>query len=285
MEDITSPAKRSKQNTLTAPRPRGKEENHCERCQSPLKSPTAAGITNSGKGCENRYCKTFLSKAGTHLGVTSQESKGSSFPSHIDSDHHIYKESSELYSHKYNMNDRTASNEQQRRTLEAVNTLIDYSPESVFLRRLKERSQAAGGLIAPANIRETSGKPSSETPPKKSQCAGKSTVGTNPMEPTKPSPVKTNLGKFSPLSASSNFGHGRHGLISDGNEQPSTKQAVHHSPRRAYKDEIRLKKNRKRGCYRKHCHCHVQKNTQSRKQISCNRKENTQEKAAEKVSL
>jgi hypothetical protein len=289
MEDITSPAKRSKQNALIAPRPRGKEMQLCESCQSPLKSSTAVDITNSGKGCEDCYCKTFASKDGTHSGVTSQESEGSSSPSHIDSDHHIYKQSSELHSPKYNMNDRIADNEQQRRTLEVAHAIIDYSPESVFLRRLKERSQAVGDLIAPANIKTTLTKPSSETPPKKSQYSGRSTIGTNPMKPTKPSPVKTNLEKFSPLkfpsSARSHFGHGSHGLISDGNEQHTTKQAPRHSPRRAYKGEVRLKNNRKRVCYRKHCHCRAQQNLQSRKRFPSDTKENAQGKLAEKVSL
>ncbi|XP_021929722.1 uncharacterized protein LOC110834643 isoform X2 [Zootermopsis nevadensis] len=284
MEDITSPAKRSKQSTLIRPRHRGKV---MQLCECPVKSSTTFDVKNSGKGSEECYCKTSAGKDGTHSSVTSQESEGSISPTHTDSDHHICKQSSELHSPKYNMNDGKKDNDQKRRTLESAHAIIDYSPQSIFLQRLKERFQAVGDLVAPANIRTTLAKPRSETSPKKSQYSG-STVQTNRMKPTKPSPDKTNLEKFTPLkfppSARPHFSHGSHELISDGNKQSTTKQATR-SPRHAYKGEMRQKKNRKRVCFRKKCHCRVQQNIQSKKRSPSATKENAQANPAEKLEL
>lgn len=287
MDDITSPSKTTKQNARIVSRTKGKVTQLSEISRTPLKSSTATDVANNGNNREDCYCKTFASKDGTHSNVTSEESEQSITSSHIDSDHDIYKESSELHSPKYDMNDGITDNEQQRKTLQAARAIINYSPESLFLRRLKERSQALG---APGNLRTTLAKPSSVTSPKKSQYSSRGTGGTNPTRTTKRSPVKANLEKVSPLkfppSARSSFGRGSRELIPDGNEHHTSKQAPYHSPRhtRAHKDKKRLK-NRKRVCYRKHCHCRVQQNIQSRKRFPGDTKENAQEKPAEKVRL
>ncbi|PNF26474.1 hypothetical protein B7P43_G14851 [Cryptotermes secundus] len=263
VEDITSPAKRSKQNVQIESRARIKEVLPCECCKCHLKSSTAIDVRNSGKEYEDCYCKRDAGRDRTNSDISSQESEGSISALHIGSK--IHEEPVELHSVKYNMNTGITEN-QQRRTLEAAHVIIDYSPKSMFLKKLKERSQVVGDFIAPENIR-TPAKLSSVTPPKKSSYSDKSTVGTKLMKPTKVGSVKTNLKKSSPLktphSSRLPSDHDGHGLISDHNQQGTTKRSPCRSLRRSCNDELRLRKNRKRVCYRKNCHCHVKEDIRS----------------------
>ena len=263
MEDITSPSKRVKKNSPVVSRPKNKEMQLCECCQSPLKSFTTIDLTSNEKVCQDCYCEDTPGKDTTNSEVTSQDSDGSMPLSHTGSGHHKDKQPPELHSSKYSMNSGI-DNEQKRRTLEAIHTIIDYSPESVFLRRLKERSRAVGDLIAPGKIRRTLTKPSSVTPPKKLQ--------TNPMKSTKQS-----QDKFSPLksphSVRHSFGHGNHELISNQNQHCTTEEPPHCSPRCTYEDDLELKENRKHVCHKKHCHCCVQRNIRSRKRVPTGTKE------------
>jgi hypothetical protein len=289
VEDITSPAKRSKQNAPTGSRARSKEVLPCEICRYPLKSSTAVDVRNSGKDCEDCYCKKGAGRDRTNSDITSQESEGSMSPLHSGSNIHEHKDPVELHSAKYNRNNGITENKQQRRTLEAAHVIIDYSPESIFLQRLKERSQAVGDLITSENIKRTVAKPSSVTPPKKSLYSDKSTVGTKPMKPTKGSPVKTDLNKSSPLKTphSSRLPsyHGGHGLISGHNQQGTTKRSPCRSLRRAYNDGLKLKKNRKRVCYRKNCHCRVKENIRPTENFPSVMKEKAEGKLAKEVRL
>jgi hypothetical protein len=159
----------------------------------------------------------------------------------------------------------------------------------MFLKRMKERSQAIGDLIAPENIKRTVAKPSSVTPPKKSLYSDKSTVETKPMKPTKGSPVKTNLKKSSPLktphSSRLSSDHGAQVLISGHNQQGTTKRSSCRGLRHAYNDGLKLKKNRKRVCYRKNCHCRVKENIRSTENFPSVTREKAEAKPANEVRL
>jgi len=284
-EDITSPARHSKQIAQTVSRLGSREIHFRKSSQSPHKSSTVTDVTNSRKGFEDSYSKRFAGKDRMHSHVTPQESEGSTSSPDTGSSHHKDKGASELHSAKYNVNNEIMDSEQHKRILNAAHKIINYSPRSVFLRRLKERSQALGDQIT----LRTSSKPCSVTPPKKPLHSCKSTVRTNSMKSMKQNPSKTNLDKFSPLkspcSARPTLGHGSHELISGGNQECTTEQSPCSSPRRTYKDEMRLKKNGKRVCCKKHCYCHVQQNIQSRKKFPSDTKENAEEKLTKKVRL
>jgi hypothetical protein len=268
VEDITSPAKRSKQNAQVGSRPRSKEVLPCESCQCPLKATTEVDVRNSGKVCEN--CKNDAGRDRTNSDVTSQESEGAMSPLHIGSNIHEDEEPTELHSAKYNRNSEIIENGQQKRTLEAAREIINYSPESVFLQRLKERSQALGDLIALEDIKRTLAEPSSVTPP------------------VKRGPIKTNLDNCSPsktLHSARPSAHGGHRLTSDRNQQGTTKRSPQRSMRRTCNDGLKLKKNRKRVCYRKNCHCRVQENIRSTENFPSGMKEKAEAKLAKEVRL
>jgi hypothetical protein len=283
VEDITSPANRSNQNAPNGSRARSKEVLACEICQYPLKSSIAVDVRHSGKDCEDCYCKKDVGRNRTNSDITSQESEGSVSPLHIGSNIHEHEDPVELHSAKYNRNNGITENKQPRRTLEAARVIIDYSPESMFLQRLKERSKAVGDLIAPENKKRT------VTPPKKSLYSDKSTVGTKPMKPTKGSPVKTNLNKSSPLktphSSRMPSYHGGHGLISGHNQKGTTKRSPCCSLRCVYNDGLKLKKNRKRVCYRKNCHCRVKENIRSTENFPSVMKEKAEGRLEKEVRL
>ena len=265
-EDITSPAKRIKQNSPVVSRPTNKEIHLCECCQSPLKSFTALDLTNKEKICDDCYGEVISGRDTTNSDVTSQDSEGAIPSSHTGSGDLKDEEPPELHSSKNYINSGIKDSEQHRRTPEAI---INYSPESVFLRRLKESSRAVGDLVAPGKIRRPLAKPSCVISPKKLQ--------TNPMKSAEP-----NRDKFSPLrsphSVRHSFGHG-HELISNENQQCTTDHPPHHSPRHTYNDELELKKNRKHVSNKEHCHCCVEQNVRSRKKFSTG----TKEKAAKLV--
>jgi hypothetical protein len=235
------PAKRSKQNAQLGSSKEGLPRD--------LKSSTAVDVKSSGKDCEECYCKTDADTDSTNSDVTTQESEGSMPPIHIGRNIHEDKEPVELHSAKSIRKNGIIENEEQRSTLEAVRAIIDYSPVSVFLQRLKERSQAVGDKVAPENIKRTLARPSHVAPP------------------TKPSPVKTIRNKRSPLktlhSSRSSSDNNGHGLITDQNQQSTAKRSPPSSLRRAYDDDLKRKKNRKRVCSRKNCHCRAQENVRS----------------------
>ena len=272
MEDITSPSKRVKQNSPVVSRPKSKEMQICECCQSQQKSD----LTNNEKVCEDCYCEGIPSKDTTDSDVTSQDSDGSTCLSHIGSGHHKLQEPAELHSLKCSRNNGIIDNEQKRRTLEPMHTVIDYSPKSVFLRRLKERFRAAGDVIASGKIRRTSAKPRSMTPPKKLQ--------TNLTKPTQQSQDKFSPLKY-PHSVRHSFGHGNHELISNENQQCTIEQSPYCSPRHTYEDDLELKKNRKHVCHKKHCHCCVHQNIQFRKMFPTSTKEKEEAKLVDEVRL
>jgi len=276
MEDITSPSKRVKQNSPVVSRPKSKEMQLCERCQSPQKSFITSDLTNNEKVCEDCYCEGIPDKDTTDSDVTSQDSDGYMHLSHTGSGHQKGQEPPELHSSKCSMNHGIIDNEQKRKTLEPLHTVIDYSPKSVFLQRLKERSQAAGDLIVLGKIRKGLTKPSSVTPPKKLQ--------TNPTKSTHRSQDKTSPLK-SPHSVRHSFGHGSHELICNENRQCTTEQHPHCSPRCTYEDDSELKKNRKHVCHKKHCHCCVQQNIQFRKRFPTSTQENEEAKLVDEVRL
>jgi hypothetical protein len=276
VEDITSPSKRIKQNSPVVSRPQNNETQICECCQSPLKSFNTIDLTRNEKVCEDCHSEDIRGNDTTNSDVTSQDSDGSMPLSHTGSGRHKGKQPLELNSSKYITNRGITDNEQQRSTLEAVHTIIDYSPESVFLRRLKERSQATGDLNALGKIRRTLAKPSTMTPPKKLQ--------SNPIKYTKRS-----QDKFSPLksphSVRHSFGHGSHEPISNENQKRTTEQPRNCSPRRTYEDDLELKENRKHVCHKKYCQCHVQRNIQSRKTFPTSTKEKEEAKLGDEVRL
>ena len=276
MEGITSPSKRIKQNSPVVSRPKSKEMQLCECCQRPQKSFITNDLINNERVCEDCYCEGTPGKDTTDSDVTSQDSDGSMRLSHAGSGHHKDQEPPELHSSKCSRNNGIIDNEQKRKTLEPLHTIIDYSPKSVFLRRLKERSQAAGDLIAPGKIRKTLTKPSSMTPPKKLQ--------TNPTKSTQQSQDKSSSLK-SPHSVRHRFGHGSHELISNENQQCTTEQPPHCSPRCTHEDDLELKKNRKHICHNKYCHCCVQQNVHFRKRFPTSTKENEEAKLVDEVRL
>jgi hypothetical protein len=240
-----------------------------ECCQNPQKSFITSDVTNNENVCEDCYCEGIPGKYTTDSDVTSPDSDGSMRLSYTGSSHHKGQEPPERHSSKCSRNNDIIDNEQKKKPVEPLHTIIDYSPKSVFLRRLKERSQAAGDLIAPGKIRKTLTKPSSMTPPKKLQ--------TNPTKSTqqrqdKSSPLK------SPHSVRRSFGHGSHELISSENQQCTTEHPPHCSPRCTH-DDLELKKNRK------HCHCCVQQNIQFRKRFPTSTKENEEAKLVDEVRL
>ena len=275
MEDITSPSKRIKQNSPDVSRPISKETQLCE-CQSPQKSCITSDLTDNENVCEDCYCEGFPGKDTTDSDVTSQDSDGSMHLSRTGSGHHKGQEPPELHSSKCSRNNGVIDNEQRRKTLEPLRTIIDYSPKSLFLRRMKERSQTAGDLIAPGKIRKTLTKPSSMIPPKKLQ--------TNPTKSTQCSQDKASPLK-SPHSVRHSFGHGSHELISNENQQCTTEQPPHCSPRCTYKEDLELKNNRKHVCHKQHCHCCVQQNIQFSKRFPTSTKENEEAKLVDEVRL
>jgi hypothetical protein len=275
MEDITSPSKRVKQNSPVVSRPISKETQLCESCQSSQKSFIMSDLTDNEKVCEDCYSEGFPGKDTTDSDVTSQDSDGSMRLSHTGSGHHKGQEPPELHSSKCSRNNGIIDNEQKRKTLEPLHTIINYSPKSVFLRRMKERSQTADDLIAPGKMRKTLAKPSSMTPPKKLQ--------TNPTKSTQQSQDKASPLK-SPHSVRHSFGHGSHELISNEN-QCTTEQPPHCSPRCTYKEDLELKSNRKRVCNKQHCHYCVQQNIQFRKRFPTSTKENEEVKLIDEVRL
>jgi hypothetical protein len=283
-EDVTSPAKRSKQNAQLGSRPRSKEELPCEGCKRDLKSSTAVDVRNTRKDCKGCYCKKDAD-----TDTTSQESEGSMLPIHFGNDMHWDKEPIELYSVKSNRKNGITENEQLRSTLEIARAIIDYSPVSVFLQRLKEKSQAIGNKVASENIKRTLAKPSHVAPRMNSLYSDKSTAGTKTMKPTKQSPVKTIQNKCSPLktphSSRSSSDHGGHLLITDQNQQSSTKKSPRRSLRYAYDDGLKRKKNMKRVCYRKNCHCRVQGNVRSTENFPSVVKEKAEAKLEKEVRL
>lgn len=266
VEDITSPAKRSKQNVQLGSRPRIKERLPCD-----LKSSTAVDVKNSGKDCEDCYCKKVADTDSTNSDITLQESEGSMPPIHSGRNIHEDKEPVELHSVKSNRRNGITENEQQKSTLEAVCAIIDYSPVSIFLQRLKKRSQAVGVKVAPENIKRTLAQPSHVAPP------------------TKPSPVKTIRNKCSPLkaphSSRSSSDNNGHGLITDQNQQSTAKKSPPRSLRRAYDEGLKRKKNRKRVCCRKNCHCRVQENVRSTENFPSVVKEKAEAKLVKEVRL
>lgn len=274
MEDITSPSKRVKQNSPVVSRPKSKETQLCECCQSPRKSFITSDLTNNEKVCEDCYNEGIPVKDTTDSDVTSQDSDGSMRLSHTGSGHHKGQEPPELHSSKCSRNDGVIDKEQTRKSLESLHTIIDYSPKSVFLQRLKERSQTAGDLIAPGMVRRTLTKPSCMTPPKKLQ--------TNPTKSTQRSKDKSSPLK-SPPSVRHSFGHGSHEPISSENQQCATEQPPHCSPRCTCEDDLELKKNRKHVCHKKHCHCCVQQNIRFRKRFPTSTKENEETKLVDEV--
>ena len=276
MEDITSPSKRIKQNSPVVSRPKSKEMQLCECCQSPQKSFITSDLTNNEKVCEDCYNEGTPGKDTTDSDVTSQDSDGSMFLSHTGSGHHKGQEPRELHSSKCSRNNGIIDNEQKRKTLEPMHTKIDYSPKSVFLQRLKERSQAVGDLIAPGIRRRTLTKLSSVTLPKKLQ--------TNPTTSTQRSKDKSSPLK-SPPSVRHSFGHSSHELISNENQQRSAEHLPHCSPRCTYEGDVELKENRKHVCNKKHCHCCVQQNIQFRRRFPTSPKENEEAKLVDEVRL
>jgi len=276
MEDITSPSKRIKQNSPGVSRPKSKEMQLCECCQSPQKSFITSDLTNNEKVCEECYNEGTPGKDTTDSDVTSQDGDGSIYLSHTGSGHHKGQELRELHSSKCSGNNGIIDNEQKGKTREPLLTIIDYSPKSIFLRRLKERSQAAGDLIAPGMVRRTLTKPSSMTLPKKLQ--------TNPTKSTQRSKDKSSP-LMSPPSVRHSFGHGSHELISDKNQQCATEQPPHCSPRYTYEGDVELKKNRKHVCHMKHCQYCVQQNIQFRKRFPTSTKRNEEAKLVDEVRL
>ena len=276
MEDITSPSKRIKQNSPVVSRPKSKEMQLCECCQSPQKSFITSDLTNNEKVCEDCYNEGTPGKDTTDSDVTSQDSDGSMLLSHTGSGHHKGQEPRELHSSKCSRNNGIIDNEQKRKTLEPMHTKIDYSPKSVFLQRLKERSQAVGDLIAPGIRRRTLTKLSSVTLPKKLQ--------TNPTTSTQRSKDKSSPLK-SPPSVRHSFGHSSHELISNENQQRSAEHLPHCSPRCTYEGDVELKENRKHVCNKKHCHCCVQQNIQFRRRFPTSPKENEEAKLVDEVRL
>ena len=276
MEGTTSPSKRVKQNSPVVSRPKNKEMQLCECCQSPQKSFITSDLTNNEKVCEDCYCECIPGKDTTDSDVTSQDSDRSMHLSHTGSGHHKGQEPPELHSSKCTRNSGIIDNEQKRKTLEPLQTIIDYSPKSVFLRRLKERSQVAGDLIAPGKIRKTLTKPSSVTPPKKLQT---NTTKSTQRSRDKSSPLR------SPHSVRHSFGSGSHEMISNENQQCTTEEPPPCSPRCTYEDDLELKKNRKHVCCKKHCHCCVQQNIQFRKRFPTSTKENKEAKLVDEVRL
>jgi hypothetical protein len=268
VEDITSPAKRSKQSTRIGAETRSKEELPCEDSKRHLKSSTAVDVKNNEKVCGKCYCKNAADTDTTNN-------------SHED------KEPVQLHSAKSNRKNGTTENKQQRSVLETARAIIDYSPESVFLKRLKERFQAVGDIVSPENTKRTMTNLSHMAPSKSSLYSDKSTVGTKPMTPTKLSPVKTNRKKCSPLknphSSGSSSDHGGHGVINDQNLQGIAKRSPRRSLRRAYDAGLKRKKNKKRVCYRKNCHCRGQENIKSTEDFPSVMKEKAKVKLSKEV--
>jgi hypothetical protein len=244
----------------------------CECCHSPQKSVITTDLVNDEKVCDDSCSEGIPGKDTTDSDVTSQDSDRSMRLSCTGKD----QESPELHSSKCSRNSGIIDNEQKRKTLDQLHTVIDYSPKSVFLRRLKERSQAAGDFIVPGKLRRTLAKPSSMTPPKKLQ--------TNPIICTQRSQDKFNRIK-SPHSVRHSYVHGSHELTSDENEQSISEQPPHCIPRRTCEDDLELKKNMKHVCHKKHCHCCVQQNIQFRKMFPTSTREKEEAKVVDEVRL
>jgi hypothetical protein len=276
VEDITSPLKRVKQNSSVVSKPKSKELCICERYQSPRKSEFTTDLTNDEKVNDDSSCEGIPGKDTSDSDVTPQDTDGSVRLSRTGSGHHTDQESPERYSSKCNRNSGIIDNEQKRNTLDQLHTVIDYSPTSVFLRKLKERSQAAGDFIVPGKLRRTLAKPSSMTPPKKLQ--------TNPIKSTLRS-----QDKFSPIrslhSVRHSFGDGSHELTSNEKQQSITEQPPHRSPRRTYEDDLELKKNMKHVYRKKHSPCCVQQNIQFRKMFPTSTREKEAAKVIDEVRL
>jgi hypothetical protein len=276
VEDITSPSKRVKQNSPVVSRPKSKELCICECCQSPQKSEFTIDVTNDEKVCDDSSCEDTPVKDTSDSDVTPQDIDGSMRLSRTGSGHHTDQESPERHSSKCSRNSGIIDNEQKRNTLDQLHTVIDYSPKSVFLRRLKERSQAAGDFIVSGKLRRTFAKPSSMTPPKKLQ--------TNPIKCTQRSQDKFSPMK-SPHSVRHSFGVGSHELTSNEKQQSITEQPPHRSPRRTYEDDLELKKKMKHVYHKKHSPCSVQQNIQFRKMFPTSTREKEEAKVIDEVRL
>ncbi|XP_069683448.1 uncharacterized protein [Periplaneta americana] len=256
LEDITSPAKRTRHNAKVLSKPKRKHNKLNKGSQNSFKSSTAIDVTEHAKDCTCCYCKTSKGLHGILSGITSQEEEDETRPDTED------KETEESHSlpQTFSDSDKSTDSERQRKTLAAAHAIINYSPESIFLRRLKQRSQAVGDLIAPGNIRPLTASPSKKSPPSTRRIPNTATYRVPRSSPTQ--------GEDRPF----------HSARPDMVQQTSTKRE---HPRRSQTKKVKKKSDRKRACYKKHCYCRVLKN-KSKKELFREEKENVDSRATQK---
>ena len=279
LEQRTSPSKRTRENVLIVSNPRTKKSpKQYKKIRSPNKPSVIVNLARSSSKCPKcNYRKVCASENSGN-----EDSSTSSVTCICNCKKH---RSPRKYSVERDENICVS-----KKTLEAAQTMLNYSPESVFLRRLKKKSQMVSNLLSPGNMRKSDALPSYAKSAKNiSERKGKiSSEESSPRDNLGVSDGKVRAGSKakSPLR---NLPH-RVTIKSPVRDLPSkalrpnqaksaVKDCFTKSPQRdKYRKLVTAKssqfgdvgessvttenrggrKNKKRVCYRKNCYCRVQ---------------------------
>ncbi|KAJ9580233.1 hypothetical protein L9F63_004106 [Diploptera punctata] len=258
---VTSPAKRTRHNVLIVSNPRSKSS---PKSHSELKSST---IINVSKKCQRSkrtcVCGKFRYENETSL---KEEESSSSSPSFVCN-------CSKIKMPTKHFDVKNGKVHLEKRTLESAKSMLNYSPESVFLKKLKKRSQTSENLLSPGNIRKS---PKALTTYAKSMEA---------LPDELPVPIiKSQKVKVSPkMSSPVKYAHFDKTdvdakVTADISSGPLMAKSPVHSEHSPMTETRNTRKSRKRICYKKNCYCRVsQKKPKPRKKVVEDRKENFSE--------